>query len=367
MKAAVLYEKHQPLVVEELSLEGPRQGEALVKLAASGFCRSDLDVMDGSREQPLPIVLGHEGAGTVVEVGPGVTYAKPGDHVVLSVKISCSHCSYCVRGQHHLCGLTYEKDPRRGGLMDGTTRMRNKQGRDVHHFIGVSSFGEYTVVPEDSLVIVREDAPLDVVALIGCGVSTGVGAAMHTAKVQPGSTVVVFGTGGVGLNVVQGAALAGAMTIIGVDINDPKLERARQFGATHVVNAASEDMQDAVREITRGEKADYAFEVIGSPETINQAIHTTRRGGVTVFIGSTADGAQLTVDPRFLNPDRVLMGCTYGSCNPRTDMPRFVDLYMEGKLKLDELITQRFSLEQINAAFDAMISGEGARNIISYA
>ena len=189
---------------------------------------------------------------------------------------------------------------------------------------------------------------------------------MHTAKVQPGSKVVVFGTGGVGLNVVQGAALAGAETIIAVDIKATKLELARRFGATHVINAAAEDVQDSVREITRGEMADYAFEVIGSPDIINQALHTTRCGGVTVFIGSTADGAQLTVDPRFLNPDRVLMGCTYGSCDPRKDMPRFVDLYMEGKLKLDELITHRFSLEEINAAFDAMTRGEGARSIIRY-
>ncbi len=214
MKAAVLYEEFQPLVVEDLDLEGPRSGEVLVKLAASGVCHSDLHYIKGAREHPMPVVLGHEGAGTVEEVGPNVTYARPGDHVVLSFVPTCGRCSYCVKGRHNLCEARYGL---RGSMPDGTRRLR-KGDQEIYHFNGLSTFGERAVVPEDSLVLVREDAPLEKVALIGCGVPTGVGAAIHTAKVRPGSKVVVIGIGGVGLNVVQGAALAGAETIIAVDI-----------------------------------------------------------------------------------------------------------------------------------------------------
>ena len=362
MKAAVLYEAFQPLEVVDVDLEGPRQGEVLVKLAASGVCHSDLHYMKGVREHPMPVVLGHEGAGTVEEVGPNVTYARPGDHVVLSFVPTCGRCSYCVNGKHNLCEARYGL---RGSLPDGTRRLR-KGNQEIHHFNGLSTFGELAVVPEDSLVLVREDAPLDKVALIGCGVPTGVGAAIHTAKVQPGSKVVVIGAGGVGLNVVQGAALAGAETIIAVDIRGPKLEHALQFGATHLVNGATEDVAERVRDITNGEMADYAFEVIGSVEAINQALHTTRRGGTTVVVGVALTGAQLTIDPDFLHQDRVLMGCTYGSCYPRADMPMLVDLYMSGKLKLDELISWTFPLEEINTAFDLLDRGEVARSIIRY-
>ena len=362
MKAAVLYEEFQPLVVEELDLEGPRSGEVLVKLAASGVCHSDLHYIKGVREHPMPVVLGHEGAGTVEEVGPNVTYARPGDHVVLSFVPTCGRCSYCVNGRHNLCEARYGL---RGSLPDGTRRLR-KGDQEIYHFNGLSTFGERAVVPEDSLVLVREDAPLDKVALIGCGVPTGVGAAIHTAKVQPGSKVVVIGTGGVGLNVVQGSALAGAETIIAVDIRGPKLEHALQFGATHLVNGATEDVAERVRDITNGEMADYAFEVIGSVEAIYQALHTTRRGGTTVIVGVAPTGAQLTIDPDFLHQDRVLMGCTYGSCYPRADMPMLVDLYMSGKLKLDELISRTFPLEEINTAFDLLDRGEVARSIIRY-
>ncbi len=369
MKAAVLYEKRRPLVVEELTLEGPREREVLVKLAASGVCHSDLHYIKGEREHPMPVVLGHEGAGIVEEVGPGVTYVRPGDHVVLSFVPSCGRCSYCLNGRQNLCEVRYGL---RGRLLDGTRRLSKSDRRfrteyqEINHFNGLSTFGEYAVVPEDSLVLVRKDAPLDKTALIGCGVTTGVGAAIHTAKVQPGSRVVVIGVGGVGLNVVQGAALAGAETIIAVDIRGPKLEHALQFGATHLINAATEEVQARVRDITRGEMADYAFEVIGSTEAINQALGVTRRGGVTVVVGVTPTGAKLTIDPDFLHQDRVLMGCTYGSCYPRADMPRFIDLYMAGKLKLDELVSRTFSLDEINTAFDVLDKGEVARSLILY-
>ncbi|MCI0844095.1 MAG: Zn-dependent alcohol dehydrogenase [Chloroflexi bacterium] len=362
MKAAVLYESFKPLVVEELELDAPHEHEVLVKLTASGVCHSDLHYMKGDREHPLPVVLGHEGAGIVEEIGPGVTYAQPGDHVVLSFVPTCGHCSYCVKGRQNLCEARYQL---KGKMLDGTTRLHNSAG-DVHHFNGLSTFGEYAVVPEDSLVKIREDAPLDRVALIGCGVPTGVGAVINTAKVKPGSSVVVIGVGGVGLNVVQGAVLAGAESIIAVDIYGDKLEHALQFGATHLVNAATEDLIEKVRDITRGEMADYAFEVIGSVDAINQALATTKRGGTTVIVGVAPKGAELTIDPDFLHLDRVLMGCTYGSVYPRADMPMLIDLYMARRLKLDELITATFKLDQINTAFEALDQGEVARSIIRY-
>ena len=362
MKAAVLYESFQPLVVEELELDAPHEHEVLVKLTASGVCHSDLHYMKGDREHPLPVVLGHEGAGIVEEIGPGVTYAQPGDHVVLSFVPTCGHCSYCVKGRQNLCEARYQL---KGKMLDGTTRLHNSAG-DVHHFNGLSTFGEYAVVPEDSLVKIREDAPLDRVALIGCGVPTGVGAVINTAKVKPGSSVVVIGVGGVGLKVVQGAVLAGAESIIAVDIYGAKLEHALQFGATHLVNAATEDLIEKVRDITRGEMADYAFEVIGSVDAINQALATTKRGGTTVIVGVAPKGAELTIDPDFLHLDRVLMGCTYGSVYPRADMPMLIDLYMARRLKLDELITATFKLDQINTAFEALSQGEVARSIIRY-
>ncbi len=362
MKAAVLYEAFQPLAVEELELEGPREHEVLVKMTASGVCHSDLHYMKGDREHPLPVVLGHEGAGIVEETGPGVTYAQPGDHVVLSFVPTCGKCSFCIKGRQNLCDARYGL---RGSMQDGTTRLR-KGSQEIHHFNGLSTFGEYAAVPEDSLVKIREDAPLDRVALIGCGVPTGVGAVINTAKVKPGSSVVIIGCGGVGLNVVQGAVLAGAEAIIAVDIHGDKLEHALQFGATHLVNAASEDVMEKVRDVTRGEMADYAFEVIGSTDAINQAMLTTKRGGTTVAVGVAPAGAELKIDPDFLHLDRVLMGCTYGSCYPRADMPMLIDLYMARRLKLDELITSTFKLDDINTAFEALDQGELARGIIRY-
>ena len=362
MKAAVLYQPREPLVVEELSLGGPREREVLVKLAASGVCHSDLHFIKGDREVPVPIVLGHEGAGIVEEVGPGVTYASVGDHVVLSFVPTCGRCSPCVNGRHNFCDSRYRMG---GGLLDGTRRLR-KGDQEINHASGLSTFAEYAVVPEDSVVRVRHDVPLDRVALVGCGVATGVGAVINTAKVEPGSRVVVIGVGGVGLNVVQGAALAGAQSIIAVDIRGPKLEHALLFGATHLINSSTEDVQARVREITNGEMADYAFEVIGLPETITQALYTTRRGGVTVAVGVTPTGARLSIDPDFLRAGRILMGCSYGSCYPRADMPKLLDLYIAGKLKLDELITRTFSLDEINTAFDLLDRGEVARSVIAF-
>ena len=363
MKAAVMYQPNEPLVVEEISLEAPRDGEVLVKLAASGLCGSDIHLIMGELRTPVPIVLGHEGAGIVEGVGPGVTYVKPGDHVVLTTHPACGECPDCRNGHSVLCPMLR---PPQGLLADGTTRMR-KGDQEIYTFSANSTFGEKTVVPESTVVRIRDDAPLDKMCLIGCGVTTGVGAALNTAKVKPGSRVVVVGTGGVGLSVVQGAVLAGADVIIGVDVVDSKLEYARQLGATHVVNSSKEDPIRRVKEITNGEMADYAFEAISTVETIAQAFHTTRNGGVTVVIGIMPAGSRLTIDANELrSTERVLMGCAFGTTDSRVDMPKFVDMYMDGRLKLDEMITRSYRLEEINTALEHLMNGELARGIIKY-
>ena len=362
MKAAVLYEAGRPLAIEQLSLLPPKEGEVRVRFAASGVCHSDLHYIKGERLHPMPVVLGHEGAGVVEEVGPGVTQAQPGDHVILSFVPACGQCQYCVNGRPNLCSVRYRL---RGTLPDGTTRLR-KGNDEIKHFAAVSSFGEYGIVPATSLVKIPENVPLDKAALVGCCVTTGVGAALWTARVEPGSSVTVIGCGGVGLNVIQGAALAGAERIIAVDVVPSKLEYAEEFGATHTINAAQTDPVQAVRDLTGGEGSDYAFEVIGRIHTAQQTLLCTRRGGKAVIVGVTPHGAQLTIDPDFLHQDRMLLGCTYGSANMRAAMPKLVDLYMAKKLKLDELVSRTYPLEQINAAFEALDQGEVARSIIQY-
>ena len=366
MKAAVLYQVNEPFVVEELTLQPPRQGEVLVKLAASGLCGSDLHKVMGEQKYPLPVVLGHEGAGIIEEVGPDVTYVKPGDHVVLTTHPSCDKCSDCRNGLSVFCAAF---KPPAGRLLDGTTRMR-KGDQEIYGFSGTATFGEYSVVPEPYLVRVRDDAPLDMVSLIGCGVTTGAGAALNTAKVKPGSSVVVVGTGGVGLSVVQGASLAGAETIIAVDMGDLKLDYALRLGATHKINPSRDDVIEGVREITKGEMADYAFEAIGKVETIKLAFNTTRNGGLTVIVGVVppgTPGSELTMEADvFRGTQRMLTGSSFGSTHSRTDMPKFVDLYMDGKLKLDEMITRIYKLEEINTAVDDLVQGKLARSIIKY-
>jgi len=362
MKAAVLYEGGQSLAIEELTLLPPREGEVRVRFAASGVCHSDLHYIKGDRLHPMPVVLGHEGAGVVEEVGPGVTYAKPGDHVILSFVPACGRCRDCVAGRPNLCAVRYRLN---GNLPDGTTRLR-KGDQEIKHFACVSSFAEYAIVPESALVQTPPEVPLDKAALVGCCVTTGVGAALWTARVEPGSSVVVIGCGGVGLNVIQGAALAGAERIIAVDVRPSKLEYAEEFGATHTINASNTDPVQAVRDLTSGEGADYAFEVIGLIKTAQQALQCTRRGGKAVIVGVIRHGEQLTIDPDFLHQDRVLMGCTYGSANMRAAMPKLVELYLAKKLKLDELVSRTYRLEDINAAFTALDQGEVARSIIRY-
>jgi S-(hydroxymethyl)glutathione dehydrogenase/alcohol dehydrogenase len=364
MQASVLFGEGQGCQVEEVELLPPRPGEVLVRMAAAGVCHSDLHVIDGIIKKPFPIVLGHEGAGIVQEVGEGVTLVKPGDRVILSWVPDCGRCPYCTTGRPNLCD---NRAPYAAGTMaDGTTRVR-LNGQDVYNFAGVSTFGEYTVVPETAAIPITLDVPLSIMALVGCAVTTGVCAVTHTAAVEPGSTVVVFGCGGVGLNAIQGAALVSASPIIAVDVVPNKLEMARQFGATHLVNAREEDPVKAVARLTNDRGADYAFEAIGNPAVMNQAFRCIRKRGTAVAIGIGGPDAEIPIPTQLLvYGERRVVGSFYGSARPRVDFDRMLRLYQAGKLKLDELISRRIGLDGVNAAFAAMRAGEVARSVIMF-
>jgi len=354
MKAAVLREAKKPLVIEEVSIDDPGPGQILVKTGASGVCHSYLHFIEGSWPIQTPAVLGHEAAGVVERIGEGVTYVAPGDHVILLFTPFCGTCRYCTTGRPNLCG--------EGRSLTPTLKIGD---RAVAPFLSMSSFAEYMVVPQGGVVKIREDVPMTTAALVGCSVMTGVGAAINTAKVEPGSSCAVIGTGGVGLNVIQGCALAGAEKIIAIDINTNKLEMAREFGATHFVDASKEDPVQQVQQLTGG-GADYAFEVIGLPSAITQAFNMVRRGGEAIVVGMAPIGSEVSISaPAFL-AEKVLRGCVYGSTRPRYDMPRILDLYMAGKLKLDELVSRTYPLEGINDAFQAMKNGEVARSVIVF-
>lgn len=361
--AAVLYGQNEPFVIEELELEPPRDGEALVEMAGGGICHSDWSVVTGTISKPFPIVLGHEGSARVLEVGPNVTLVKPGDSVVLSFIPECGACYYCLSGRSQLCdGISLY----RGGTL-GTKGTRFKLGgRDVFHFNGVSSYSRYAIVPERAAVPVDPRVPLDKAALIGCAVSTGVGAVVATAKVEAGATVAVWGAGGVGLNVIQGAEMVNASRIIAVDVHPYKLELARQFGATDTVNAAEGNAVSAILDLTGGRGVDYAFEAIGRPETISQAFEALAKAGTAVAIGIAPKETPITVLPQSLvYGERRLIGSMYGSTRPRADFARFVDLYLAGKLKLDQLVTREWRLGEVNEAFRAMNAGQVARGVIN--
>lgn len=357
MRAAVLYQPRSPLVVEEVEIRGPAPGEVLVRLAASGVCHSDFHVVKGEWTYDLPIVLGHEGAGIVERVGEGVTTVGPGHHVVLSWMPNCGRCYYCVTGRPNLCDHPRELAPG-SGMWIGDLRL-NILGH-------VGSFAEYTVVPEAGAVPIREEMPLDRASLLGCGVMTGVGAAINTARVRPGSTVAVFGCGGVGLNVIQGAALAGAGRIIAVDLTEDKLEFARRFGATDGVNAAEQDPVEAIKGLTGDAGADYGFEAIGDPQAMEQTYASVRKGGVAVIAGMPPDGERMSFPATLLYGERLLTGSVYGSANLRVDIPRLVDLYLAGRLDLDTLVTRRYALEEVNEAFAAMGGGQVGRGVIIF-
>jgi len=360
VKAAILEAPATDLLVDRVDIQEPRSGEVLVRLAASGVCHSDLHVVHGTQTTPLPAVLGHEGAGVVEAVGPNVTGVKVGDHVVLSWTPNCGQCAYCQSGHPNLCQVVYEKMGT-GLLMDGTSRL-SRSGKPLYHYSFISSFAEYCVVPESGCVVIEPGIPLDKAALVGCAVMTGLGAAINTARVQPGSVAAVIGAGGVGLNAIQGSRLAGAASIIAIDVNPAKLARALVFGATHVINAAEVDAIAAVRELTKGMGADYTFEAVGRPETMRQCWEMARPGGTVVMIGIAPAGSELSLPAnRIVREERHLLGSFYGSARPHIDMPMILNLYMAGKLLLDELVTHRFSLEQINEAVHSLESGEAIR------
>jgi len=363
MRAAVLYGFNEPFKVETIELKDPQQGEVLVKMGASGVCHSDLSIQRGILPMMPPIIIGHEGAGTVEAVGAGVTSVKKGDHVVLTWLYSCGHCRDCGRGKPHLCD-TAAMATMSGGMYDGTTRFK-VGGTDMRHWVG--SFSEYTVVPEQAVVPIRPDVPLESACLVGCGVMTGVGAAMNTAKVEPGDHVAVYGCGGVGLNVIQGAALCGAEKVIAVDLVDNKLKMAQQFGATHTVNPKSGDATEQIKALTDGKGVDYAFEVIGNVNVIQDAFNAVRRGGKLVIVGVPQIGLSISL-PAFSFPleEKGVIGSYYGSPRFRYDMPRILDLYMAKRLKLDELVSRKLPLDQINTAMEIMEKGEGARSVIQY-
>jgi len=357
----------QPLILrDDVEVEHPRAGEVKVAMAATGVCHSDLSIRDGILPIPLPAVLGHEGAGIIEEVGGGVQGLSPGDHVVISWVPQCGACFFCGRGQSQLC-VEADAVLFSGGLLDGTPRLR-MDGADLFQMEGVGTFSESTVIPATGAIKVPEDLDLSVAALLGCAVLTGVGAALNTARVRPGDSVVVAGCGGVGLNVIQGARMAGAGQIIAVDLHPAKLDLARVMGATASVNAANGDPVAAVRDLTEQRGVDVAFEAIGSTATIHQVIDMTRRGGQAVLVGIPGLDSMLSL-PTLLGvilAERSISGCWLGSSDVRRDIPHLIDRYRAGDLLLDELISQRIGLDQVNEAFRAMSAGEVARSVIVY-
>ena len=365
MKAAVLYEPKQPLKIEEIEVQPPKRGEVAIKMGAAGVCHSDYHVMNGDLPAPLPAVLGHEGAGVVEAVGEGVTSVKPGDHAILLFRAPCGRCSYCAVGRPALCGLGTGVRWT-GRLLDGTSRF-SKGGEEIKHFGGVSTFAERSVVLEEAVVPIRKDVPLEIAALVGCSVMTGVGAVVNTAKVEPGSNCLVIGAGGVGLNVVLGLKLAGANKIIVADLIDHKLELAQDFGATDTINARRQDVVAVAKELTSGEGVDYSFEVIGHSGALKQCFDSVRRGGTAVAVGVAPSDAEVSVSQfDLVLQEKSLLGSMYGSNRAHHDMPRLLDLYMSGKLDLDKLVSRRYPLAEINEAYQAMMNGEVARSVIVY-
>ncbi len=360
--AAVLEKPNAPFVIEWVQLEGPRANEVLVKIAASGVCHSDWHLVTGATKHSMPVVAGHEGAGIVHEIGAGVVNLRVGDHVILNWAPSCGSCFYCSRGKPNLCD-TYTAPIWAGTMLDGTTRLK-RRGRDLHHYCGLASFAEYAVVPAESCVAIQRDVPLEVAALIGCAISTGVGAAMYTAGVRSGETIAVIGCGGVGLSIIQGAALCGASTIIAVDTNRSKLDIATKFGATETVTSG-ETAAEEVRAMTNGRGVDHAFEAVGVPRLQEQAFDMARSGGTITLAGLSPMGTATNLPGALITrQEKTIKGSYYGSIDARRDFPMLVDLYKSGKLKLNEMISRRYRLDEINEAFEQMLKGDTARGVI---
>ena len=366
-RAAIAFEKAKPLEIVELDLEGPKRGEVLVEIMATGICHTDEFTISGADPEGLfPAIMGHEGAGIVRELGEGVTSLKVDDHVIPLYTPECRECEYCLNPKTNLCQkirITQGK----GVMPDGTSRFSHK-GRMVHHYMGCSTFSNFTVMPEIALAKIRADAPFDKVFYVGCGVTTGIGAVVNTAKVEPGSTAIVFGLGGIGLNVVQGLRLVGARMIVGVDLNPAREEWGQRFGMTHFVNPANVtgDLVAHLVELTRG-GADYTFECIGNVKIMRAALEACHKGwGQSVIIGVAGAGQEIATRPFQLVTGRVWRGTAFGGARGRTDVPRIVDWYMDGMIEIDPMITHRLKLEEITRAFDLMHQGESIRSVVIY-
>jgi S-(hydroxymethyl)glutathione dehydrogenase/alcohol dehydrogenase len=366
VKAAVAFKSGDPLSIETVQLEGPRAGEVLVEIKASGICHTDAFTMSGDDpEGVFPAILGHEGAGVVVEVGAGVKSLKDGDHVIPLYTPECRECEYCTSGKTNLCQAVRETQGQ--GLMpDGSSRF-SLDSEKIFHYMGTSTFANYTVVPEIALAKIRKDAPFDKVCYIGCGVTTGIGAVINTAKVEAGSNVVVFGLGGIGLNVVQGARMVGANKIIGVDLNPGRKALAEKFGMTHFIDASkTETLVADIIDITNG-GADYSFECIGNVNVMRDALECCHKGwGESVIIGVAGAGQEISTRPFQLVTGRVWRGSAFGGAKGRTDVPKIVDWYMDGKINIDDLITHTMPLEEINKGFHLMHKGESIRSVVTF-
>ncbi|QDU50446.1 zinc-dependent alcohol dehydrogenase family protein [Gimesia panareensis] len=371
-RAAVLYEmekptpyaESKPLVIEELELAAPGPGEVLVELAGAGLCHSDLSTIDGSRPRVMPMVMGHEASGIVREVGPGVHDLQPDDHVVFSFVPLCGHCIPCATGRPALCEPGAKANIA-GTLLSGRRPFRNASGEEINHHLGVAAFSEYTVVAQESLIKIDAQLPLSTAALFGCAVMTGVGAVVNTAKVEPGSSVAVFGLGGVGLSTIMGARAAGAESIFAVDLLPDKLELAAQVGATHLINAGEEDPVLMLKDIMQG--VDYAFESVGSEQVLQQAYAATKRGGMTVTIGLPHPAKMFSIPAvSLVAEERTIKGSYMGSAVPRRDLPRFIAMYQAGLLPVDKLLSRTIQLDEINTAFDDLATGAAVRQVITF-
>jgi S-(hydroxymethyl)glutathione dehydrogenase / alcohol dehydrogenase len=358
MKAAIFHGPHQPLTTEQVEIDDPIDHEVVVRVVASGVCHSDLHFIDGLYEFPSPAILGHEAAGIVESVGPLVDDFQPGDHVIACLSVFCGRCDYCLTGRTNLCSTRPVR------AKDAPPKLR-WNGEAVNQFANLSAYAEKMLVHSNAIVKVRDDMPLDRAALIGCGVTTGVGAALNTARVEPGSMVAVFGCGGVGLSAIQGARIAGARMIIGVDVHDHKLETAYELGATHTINGARKDAVAEIRELTNG-GVDYAFEAIGLKVAAEQCFKALRAGGTATIIGMIPLGQKVELDGSAFLSEKKIQGSSMGSNRFKVDMPKYIDFYMQGRLKLDEMITRRMPLEDLNEAFRAMKAGEVARQVLVF-
>jgi S-(hydroxymethyl)glutathione dehydrogenase/alcohol dehydrogenase len=366
-RAAVAWEAGKPLSIEEVDVEGPKKGEVLVRLVATGVCHTDAFTLSGEDpEGAFPAILGHEGGGVVEEIGPGVTSVKVGDHVIPLYTPECGECKFCKSGKTNLCGAIRATQGK--GLMpDGTSRF-SKDGKQILHFMGTSTFSEYTVLPEIAIAKVNKEAPLEKVCLLGCGITTGIGAVLHTAKVEPGATVAIFGLGGVGLSCIQGASMAKAGRIIAVDINQDKEQMARQLGATDFVNPKDYDkpIQEVIVDMTDG-GVDYSFEAVGNTKLMRSALECCHKGwGESTIIGVAGAGQEICTRPFQLVTGRVWRGSAFGGVKGRSQLPGMVDQYMDGTIKIDPMITHTMGLDEINEAFDLMHEGKSIRSIVHF-